>query len=453
MDLVFLLFIWEIILLMMVLLITSFDYTCPSFITLIMFSLSTFSLIMNYRNWRITFNVKTFMIIVCGLSTMVIVESFVKRYHMKKNDVLADDGFYIITYEEPWINDGIMKCLILVSSILMMVIYIREVKTIGRSLNLSTMISSIGAVKQSDYHTSTIATLCLRIGYALSNLYGFVFCHNVVVSHEKIKKNSYLLVSMVAGVASSFYSGSRSMMLNVIFAFIFYFVIFLRITRGWKKIDVKKYLKYIIPAIVLFVTIFYFSRSIVKNREYTSDIFEYITYYLGNSQQLLNIAVENTSIAFPIKSYLPGLYTFQFLYNEMAGMGLVSLSDSISSQFMQLGSGTLVRGNVYTLFGEPYHDFGLIGMLIYVMLFYFIFSHYYYKYIRHWKNKLKSKRVLLIFGSQYYLVLFTFYLAPTIWIKLQTIATIIIVLSVYQFFMKYRFKFKRNWEINWDERR
>lgn len=440
MELVFILFVWEIVLLMIVLLMTSFDFTCPSFITLTMFTLSTFSLIMNYQNWGVVFSFKALLIMGCGLTTLVIVEAFTKKIYERANCYRDNGGFIIVIEEKIWVKDAAMKCLILVSSVVMMLFYIKEVKAIGRNLNLSAMISAIGAVKQSEYHTSTIATLCLRIGYALSNLYGFIFCHNVILSHDKVRKNIYLLIAMVTGVISSFYSGSRSMMLGVIFAFIFYIVTFSRISIGWREFKIKKYMKYIIPVLILFIVVFYFSRSIVKNREYTSGIFEYITYYLGNSQQLFNLSLDYPNSAFPIKSNLPGLYTFQFLYNELAGLGLVSLPNTISSGFMYLGSATVTRGNVYTLFGEPYHDFGFVGMLIYVALFYSIFAHYYYKYIRHWKNSLKSRSVLLIFGSQYYLVLFTFYLAPTIWIKMQTLATIIIVLFVYKFFMRCRFR-------------
>ncbi len=440
MELVFLVLIWEIVLLLVIILDTAFDYTCPSFITLTMFLLSTISLILNYQNWNVTFSLKTCLILICALTNLVLIEMFVRNYHRKNVNYREDGGFTKVIEESPWITDGVMKSIILVSSLLMMVIYIKEIGSIGSSLNLTTMISAIGAVKQSEYHTSTIATLCLRIGYALAGLYGFIFCHNVIVAHDKVRKNVYLLISMFAGVVSSFYSGSRGMMVGTIFSFIFYFIIFSRIVRGWKEFNIKKYLKYIIPVGILFIIVFYFSRSIVKNREYTSGIIEYITYYLGNSQQLLNLAVENTAIPFPSDNGLPGLYTFQFLYNELDGLGLISLPERISSGFLYLNRNTLVSGNVYTLFGEPYNDFGFIGMIVYVALFYFIFSHYYYRYIRYWRNTQKSKIILLIYGTQYYLVFFTFYLAPTIWVKLQTFATIIIVLIAYQFFRKCKFK-------------
>ena len=102
---------------------------------------------------------------------------------------------------------------------------------------------------------------------------------------------------------------------------------------------------------------------------------------MGNSQQLLNLAVENTEIPFPIDNGLLGLYTFQFFYNELDRMGLVSLPERISSGFLYLNKSMLIRGNVYTLFGEPYNDFGFAGMIAYVAVFYFIFSHYLPLYI------------------------------------------------------------------------
>lgn len=439
---IFVVLIAELILLITVIILTAFDYTCPSFITLIMFILSTISYIYNFENWNVELNGMTVVIMISGLFTVVFVEALVRDNYLKRYNNKENHGFLRVESEEPWVKDRIMKWLIFISSILMMLIYVREVRTIGHSLNLANMISSIGAVKNSEYHTSALATICLRIGYAMANLYAFIFCHNVILSHESFIKNVYLLISAVAGVVSSFFSGSRSLMFGTIFSFIFYYIIFNRVKKGWKEVKIGKYLKYIIPVMVLFLAIFYVSRSIVKNREYNTSAIDYITYYLGNSQQLLNLSTFYDNV-FNIESKYPGLYTFQFLYNELSGFGLVSLPTRVSSPFLNLDTGVLTRGNVYTLFGEPYHDFGLIGMLVYVALFYFIVSHYYYKYIRYWNNRPKSKKVLLLFGTQYYFVLFTFYLAPTIWIKIQTIVTMVIVLIAYKVLTKWRFKISK----------
>ncbi len=435
MELLYLLLLIEFGLLLIVTVTTTFDFISPSFITLTMFTISTVCVIFNSGSWNIDFKITTFGIIAIGLTVMVLVELSVKNYY-KKSSFYNYDGFKVVSSEPAWVRGYILKDIILVSSILMMFIYVREVHNIGQNLSLNNMISEIGAVKASELHTSTIATLCLRIGYALSNLYAFIFCHNIIISKQKLKKNAYLLISAVCGVIASFYSGSRGMLMGSIIAFLFYFIIFMRISKGWKEIKIKKYLKYIIPIIIIFIAFFYFSRNAVKNREYTSGPIEYISYYLGNSQQLLNLSINNGNKAFPNIYNLPGVYTFQFLYNELSGFGIVSLPEKISSRFLRLNSFT--QGNVYTMFGEPYHDFGFIGMLLYIAIFYWIFSYFYYKYIRNWKNTKKSKGVFLILGTQYYLIFFTFYLAPTIWLKIQTIITIFIILLVFKIIKRYR---------------
>lgn len=436
MEIIYLLLIIELSLLLMVMVFTSFDFTCPSFITLVMFTLSTVSLIINGDNWNVNFDLVTFLVLTFGLTVMVTVELSAMYYYRKKNIINQKNTFKIVSFETEWVKGSIVKTFILILSVLMMLIYIREIFSIGRGLNLNNMISVIGAVKASEYHTSTIATLCLRIGYALSNLYAFIFCHNVIISHQKVKQNLYLIASAVCGIVSSFYSGSRGMLMGSMIAFGFYFIIFSRISHGWREIKIRKYLKYIVPAMVLFIGFFFFSRNAVKNREYTTGVFEYITYYLGNSQQLLNLSITNSYGAFPDIYSIPGAYTFQFFYNELDGIGIISLPEKISSRFLRLN--LYSKGNVYTMFGEPYNDFGFFGMLIYVAVFYWIFSYFYYKYIRYWENTEKGKDVLLVFGSQYYLVFFTFYLAPTIWLKIQTLVTIIIILITYKFIRKYR---------------
>lgn len=440
MALVIILFIIEFLLLMFVVISTSFDYTCPSFLTLIMFSLSTLSLVYNHANWDVRFHFTTFAIIVCGLLTLVLVDLSVSSRYQKLRELRKDSGFEKVESERPWVNDGAMKTIILVSSVLMMLLYLRDVRSIGRLLSSTSLLSSIGAVQQSEFHTGAIATICLRIGYALSNLYAFIFCHNVILSRQKIRKNLYLLVAMLTGVVSTFFSGSRSLLLGTVFAFIFFLITFSRIRGGWKEIKINRYLKYIIPAGIIFILVFYGFRNVIKNRQYSVGLLDYITYYIGNSQQLLNVATQDLSAAWPISGSYPGLYTFQFLYNELAGYRILSVPTHISSNFMRMGgSGVLTRGNVYTLFGEPYHDFGFIGMLVFVALFYYIFCHFYYKYIRNWHNREKNKRVLLVFGSMYYYIVLTFYTTPTVWFKIQTIISLIIVVIAYRFFTKCRF--------------
>ena len=221
MGLVYLLLLWEFVLLVLVMVITSFDYTCPSFLTLVMFTISTLSLAFNQWKWNVEFHFMTFLIISSGLATVVLVDAIISDRFRKLRGQRDDGGFEVVKDEKPYVSGNVMKMIILFSSLLMMLLYLRDVRSIGNAFSIGSLISSIGAVQQ-ERHMGAVATICLRLGYALSNLYAFLFCHNVLVSHEKIRKNIYLLIAMFAGIISTFFSGSRSLLLGVIFAFLFY---------------------------------------------------------------------------------------------------------------------------------------------------------------------------------------------------------------------------------------
>ena len=85
MEIIYLLLIIELSLLLMVMVFTSFDFTCPSFITLVMFTLSTVSLIINGDNWNVNFDLVTFLVLTFGLTVMVTVELSAMYYYRKKN--------------------------------------------------------------------------------------------------------------------------------------------------------------------------------------------------------------------------------------------------------------------------------------------------------------------------------------------------------------------------------
>ena len=61
---------------------------------------------------------------------------------------------------------------------------------------------------------------------------------------------------------------------------------------------------------------------------------------------------------------------------------------------------------------RPYHDFGYVGMLIFIMIFYHIISKAYYKLLFS-KCKKNTKFSLMVFSYFYFMIVMSFYYAFT----------------------------------------
>ena len=64
--------------------------------------------------------------------------------------------------------------------------------------------------------------------------------------------------------------------------------------------------------------------------------------------------------------------------------------------FVAVGGGYHGGGNVYTIFGPSYHDFGFAGTMVYTAVFYAVFNFFYYKCFRYGIYIAKSHSALVL---------------------------------------------------------
>lgn len=394
--LVVLLLIIEIILLYKALKLFENNIISPSVCTLSFFIFSTICFIYNIPRWDVTFTIKAVCLFVCSFLIMIYTENYwKKRYfsiHKKNTKILY---MYII---KPFNN--ILFIILFVSGI----IYIYNVINFGYQLGAEGLFV-IGAVKNAGIWTWTF-----KISYNIVRILGYVFillfCQNVIGANDSIKNNLKSLFAVIFTFIVLFFSGQRG---DLIIFFISFFVISIIILYDKnKKISLKNFLAYITLCSGSVLLFLYFVREFVKNRSVELEIVDYLTYYFGNGIALMGKIIEVPELAHkPFVGYF-GEKTFLGFYTTLYNLGIITLKPAERS-WIWLGDGRN-GGNEYTFLCGPYIDFGFIGVLIFIFLFYSFFSIIYYRYILNNALTIKRYAICTIYSYLYAMIAFSFYM-------------------------------------------
>lgn len=145
---------------------------------------------------------------------------------------------------------------------------------------------------------------------------------------------------------------------------------------------VSEHFSKLLSVVTLILGCFFITNNIVKANDKSYELLDYMTYYFGSTIALMGKIVENPDLCHtPFVGYF-GEKTFNGLYKSLFKWGLV---DNLPCDrvWMSMESSVLHRaGNEYTFFCAPYIDFGFMGTLVFVFLFYLFFNVFYYWYIK-----------------------------------------------------------------------
>lgn len=430
MNYLYLLLITEIVFLLIHMAATKLDFTSPGFVTLALFILSTVCVIWNEDYWDVEFHPLTYWLVTAGLAVAIGVELIIKfLFQIQKRKVWIDQPKFA-EFKGYQISVPVQ----FISAILftgMMIIYVIAVVRAGGNDDLLT---NIGVVHNDvEIEVGTLPTICIRLLRLEAFVFLYFFVCNVFVCRQRFAQNAMLLVPVLAAWTAIFFSGVRATFMNYLIAVFFYSVMLRRFKTGWKTVKLRKYFKFILIFGSVFVLLFIATRTIIKNHEFESTGFEYITFYLGSPLHLLDKLLQDTTQAFSTHyAELPGAHTFRLFYEELRKFGLISIEVE-KTRFMAVGGDFYGGGNVYTLFGTTYHDYGFGGTMVYTGILYGVFSFVYYKAFRYCRYIGRSLTTLVVYGAYYYFIFMTFYTAMTCQLKIQTFLEMAIVVLMYKF--------------------
>ena len=278
-------------------------------------------------------------------------------------------------------------------------------------MGATSFFSSIGYNKElGDY--DTIARLCFNLVRFSSYIYIVIFCNNFFTCKEKIQDNWKEFFLIFITMILTFFSGQRGVMATYIVACVVAAGISIfNHTKGTKNIDSKKFFKKVFCCGLVLILLFYSSANIAKGTDIERTFVDYLTYYFGSGICLMGRIIYNPELCHtPLEGYF-GEKTFQGLWRDMYSFGIV---DTLPAEKLWINMGDpnipTRAGNEYTFLCGPYIDFGYVGALLFVILFYLFFSYLYYWKIRKNPNVRNKFMMTSIYIFLFALVALSFYI-------------------------------------------
>ena len=133
-----------------------------------------------------------------------------------------------------------------------------------------------------------------------------------------------------------------------------------------------------------------------------------------------------------------GEKTFQGFWRDMYSFGIVDALPA-ERRWINMGNPLVPRqaGNEYTFFCGPYIDFGYVGALLFVILFYLVFSYCYYWGIRKNSNFNNKSIMTAIYIFLFTMVAMAFYQDTIrVYSRVINIIYIIYMIVFYKIFVK-----------------
>ena len=245
---------------------------------------------------------------------------------------------------------------------------------------------------------------------------------------EKVRKNLTYLISFVCGCVITIFSGSRTEILRLVSALILDYVVLTRLNSGYNssknKIGIIDIIKRFAPVLIVGVIAGFLSRGVVKTANTggsdITSIIGYVSYYIGSPIQVLNIKLTYFS---NIKELLFG-------------------TQNSIPEFVYLGR-LDYGGNVATIFGSCIHYNGLINMVIYLLIVYFIGTSIYYRLYHVNSSKKRKSRNIIVFSYCYFVFTMAYYsICTSVLLEFSNILILILLLILYRVLRRVKLIFR-----------
>lgn len=377
------------------------DVLSPSVLTLIFFFISTFCFACNVNNWIVEFTFKSYALFTCSFLIMIGVES----YYFNRKTVDPE----VANQEHHPIGVRFEYILFLLFSALSF-LYVYRVYKSGMALGATSLLATIGFNKE-EGDFDGISRLFYNLVRMASYVYGVIFCYNVFTCRERLKDNWKSLLIIIFTVGNTFFSGQRSACICYIIGFLATakICIYYRDSESIRQTmgKFKKYL-FIFSGGILFL--FFVSASTVKGRDIDTAFTDYVTYYFGSVTALMGRIVEHPQLCHtPFVGYF-GEKTFNGFWMSMYQSGYVD-REPCDREWINMGdpNNPISAGNEYTFFCAPYIDFGFWGTLIFMLIFFWVYSSIYYKKIYGHQMNVSLISTIAIYIFLYAMVPMDFY--------------------------------------------
>ena len=435
----------EIVILLLMYVKNKGDVFTPCFISMFMFFIATLCIIYNEELWSVSYAEETFYIVTIGFICIFfsdILASKLSRYRYVVGDFGKKNKE--VLPQSVTISNKMSLCITLIM-FLGLAEQTLELIRMGSSLGISVAINLIGAVKESDLNFSAIGKLFYQFNNIFLTIFIFTFAYNIGRNKNRLQDSIYYIMPIILGFINLIITGSRSILYRAVFAFIITLVISYKNSHYSQKSgkSSKELLKKIAVPMAGITFGFYALRAVTKgstgsaSRAFT----EYLTYYIGSPLYIFNKYVLNPSGITNGSQYFGGL-TFSGFYNSLYNFGVLDQPvENLKFVYVgDLSNNYYVGGNEYSLFMRPYDDFGIVGMIVFVFLLFFIFSFLYYRFSKIGNDR-KSINALLVYSYFFYIIPMAFYYPFTVnESKIMNIVYMITMVIIFKSITKKKFE-------------
>lgn len=380
--------------------IFNFEIMSPSIISVGMFSVATLFAALNKTNWNINLSLKSFVLLTSGVLCMVFTELFVKSLYARRNiynrqDSEANKNQYLLKISKP------LSYLIIAFSFFSLLLYMREAIRLAHgsaSIFGGSIFFRINQFAKRSLELGLedgIGGIYVQLGKLVMS-FAYIYLYkaiNNIANGEKFKDNIDSFILLVMYIVLILFQGTRSPFINLfIFGFLASYVKYMQL-RCWRsrRISGWKYLRTAIYIGIIAIPAFFILGEYILGRRTGNALWQYVSEYIAGGIHHFDQYVKD-----PIQANEHfGEETLVYLYQGLYKLGLTDFTRTAYLEYRWTNS--FIHGNIYTFFRRPLQDFGILGMYIFTVLIYFIFSSFYYKKVRNIQPTLKNDaRIFMI---------------------------------------------------------
>lgn len=344
------------------------DILSPTVVMTVMFIISTVFALINARNWNIDYDpLATFYIL-----TGIIVFSIPILISANKIKPTSE----IVTYRKLSISTWKVVFAILLD-IIIVHLYKKEMYSIAAQLGYSGEHLQWFIRNLTNYEGSMEFSAILRVLVRFIDITAYIFLFTFINnSLYKVveKREILLLIPVFIFIYKTSLTGGRQDIIKLVVAAVVQIYILQKAKLGWKKVISGRYMLVGMTGLLVGIPSFYYGLFLV-GRTTTRTLMESVSTYIGGPIQHFNQFIQNPV---PASKYI-GSETLVPILNMLGDAGIIDYHSTVHLEFRKLGS---TIGNVYTFFRRPLHDFGPIGMYLFVFFIGILFSYLYYIIIR-----------------------------------------------------------------------
>ncbi|HEM5348789.1 TPA: oligosaccharide repeat unit polymerase, partial [Streptococcus suis] len=223
----------------------------------------------------------------------------------------------------------------------------------------------------------------LKIVEGTGYVAGFTLINNYIYKSKKWQQNVMLVILIGLSILPGLFGAGRTQVLKLLSSFAIMSYVIWQQKYGWNKVMSWKVLGKGTLAAFIGIPAFYYSLALL-GRSTTRSLLDYSSNYLSSGMILFSKYIEE-----PVTRIMWGEESLPNILKVLHALNLSPASTSYNLEFRRLGIG---YSNIYSFFRRPYHDFGLLGMYIFVALIALWFSFLYFGKIKYMSQSSVTSR-------------------------------------------------------------